>query len=66
MATVKIEHWTYETGIYNKHTAHSYQAHIENEYGAWIEEAPVRDTWDQANDDARLMREARDQQRRKK
>jgi hypothetical protein len=31
---------------------------MEDEYGAWIEEAPVRDDRDQANDDARRMREA--------
>ena len=57
MYQVKIERHEYETGL-NRHKAVSFQAHVEDEYGTWIEEAPVRDTWDQANDDARLMREA--------
>jgi hypothetical protein len=55
MATVKIEKWWYETGL-NKTKVWAYQAHVEDEGGAWVKEAPVRDTLEEAEDDARLIR----------
>jgi hypothetical protein len=58
MATVKIERNEYDTGIYNRHTAVSWKAHIEDDLtGEWLAEAPARDTYEQAQDDAHLFRE---------
>jgi hypothetical protein len=56
MYQVKVESWTYQTGL-NNTPMRAYQAHVENENGTWIEEAPVRDSREAANDDARLFRE---------
>lgn len=41
----------------NHSTRTSYQAHIEDENGTWIQQAPVRDSFHQAQEDARLMSE---------
>lgn len=56
MLTVKIESWSYPSGL-NKTEQRSYQAHVENEEGTWIEEAPVRSDRAGAEDDAERMRQ---------
>lgn len=55
--TVKIERRTYPRGINNTETE-AYQAYaMDLLTGAWIDEAPIRDRYDEAADDASVLRE---------
>jgi len=57
VAKIEIESWDYETGIYNKHTARSYQAQARDEVtGAVLNEGPVRSDYESANQDAQELR----------
>lgn len=53
---VRIEQWTYPAGLNNTETR-AYRAYAMDAFGVWIEEAPPRDTYEQAEDDAAALRE---------
>lgn len=58
MIIIKIEKHSNPTGIYNADQAEAWKAHAEDDLtGEWVAEAPARDTPEQAQEDARLLRE---------